>query len=186
MLGAQPQDEDFPPDDLDPNLFEFFGFGQPGQGPHPPPDGPSAQFPADQGNQVWAPWPQQNIGQQMKTQGQGQPGLQPILDDAPLLIPIQPVNLEQGIQGNDVAADGLLIPVEEIIQINSPLAEDPPLVEEQPLMPEKIQEEDLLGSINGQENGLENQQQLDNQDNNEQNEYEAQMVQQPILELNQQ
>lgn len=66
------------------------------------------------------------------------------MDDAPLLFPIQPVDLEQGIQGNDVAA-----------------------------------------SINGQENGLENQQQLDNQDNNEQNEYEAQMVQLPILELNQ-
>jgi hypothetical protein len=30
MLGAQPQDEDFPPedpDDVDPNNFEFFGYG---------------------------------------------------------------------------------------------------------------------------------------------------------------
>jgi len=30
MLGAQPQDEDFPPDDPDdvnPNNFEYFGFG---------------------------------------------------------------------------------------------------------------------------------------------------------------
>jgi hypothetical protein len=48
-----------------------------------------------------------------------------------------------------------------------------------------IQGNDVAASINGQENGLENQQQLDNQDNNEQNEYEAQMVQLPILELNQ-
>lgn len=39
MLEAQPQDEDFlpeDPDDLDPNHFDFFGFGQPGQGPAPP------------------------------------------------------------------------------------------------------------------------------------------------------
>ena len=30
MLGAQPQDEDFPPDDpndVNPNNFEYFGFG---------------------------------------------------------------------------------------------------------------------------------------------------------------
>lgn len=74
MLGDQPQNEDFPPndpDDFDPNRFEFFGFGQPGQGPYPSPDGPSAQFLADPGNQVWAPWSQQNTGQQMETQGQG-------------------------------------------------------------------------------------------------------------------
>lgn len=33
LLGALPQDEDFPPedpDDVDPNHFDFFGFGQPG------------------------------------------------------------------------------------------------------------------------------------------------------------
>ena len=37
MIGAIPQ-EDFPQDDsddVDPNNFEFFGFGQPGQGPAP-------------------------------------------------------------------------------------------------------------------------------------------------------
>lgn len=33
MLGAEPADEDEPPndpDDLQPNVFDFFGFGQPG------------------------------------------------------------------------------------------------------------------------------------------------------------
>lgn len=36
MLGAQPEDEDEPPidpDDINPNLFDFFGYGKPGQGP---------------------------------------------------------------------------------------------------------------------------------------------------------
>ena len=35
-LGGGPPDEDAPPngpDDIQPNLFEFFGFGQPGNGP---------------------------------------------------------------------------------------------------------------------------------------------------------
>ena len=38
MLGAVPQDEDFPPDDpneVDPNNFEFFGFGQTVKAHHP-------------------------------------------------------------------------------------------------------------------------------------------------------
>lgn len=39
LINAMPQDEDLPPDnpdlpdDFDPNHFQFFGFGQPGQGP---------------------------------------------------------------------------------------------------------------------------------------------------------
>jgi hypothetical protein len=36
-LGGVPPDEDIPPNgpnDIQPTLFEFFGFGQPGQGPH--------------------------------------------------------------------------------------------------------------------------------------------------------
>lgn len=44
MLGVMPQDEDMPPEDpndFDPEHFQFFGFGQPGQGPPnlPPADG---------------------------------------------------------------------------------------------------------------------------------------------------
>lgn len=36
MLGGAPPDEDQPPidDDLQPNMFDFFGFGQPGNGPN--------------------------------------------------------------------------------------------------------------------------------------------------------
>ena len=121
MLGAQPQDEDFPledPDDIDPNHFEFFGYGQPGNGPAPPPNGPNAQnhFAEDQGNQVWAPWPNQNVAQL----GQGHPadqhGIQPNMDEVPLLIPIQPVEAEQGGQENHVEEDALTMPVEEVIQ----------------------------------------------------------------------
>lgn len=40
MLGAEPADEDEPPNDradVHPNMFDFVGFGQPGQGPLPPP-----------------------------------------------------------------------------------------------------------------------------------------------------
>ena len=41
MLGIQPQDEDVPPDNDDgfnPGLFDFFGYGQPGNAPPPPID----------------------------------------------------------------------------------------------------------------------------------------------------
>ncbi|CAN6198648.1 unnamed protein product [Urochloa humidicola] len=43
MLGGAPRDEEQPPgpDDFQPNLFHFFGYGQPGQ--WPPQNGPGAQ-----------------------------------------------------------------------------------------------------------------------------------------------
>lgn len=69
LLGAQPQDEDFPLEDLDfvdPNNFDFFGFWQPDQGPANPPNGPQNHFNANATNlQVmgWAPWPPQVDGQ---------------------------------------------------------------------------------------------------------------------------
>lgn len=221
MLGAQPEDEDFPPDgldDIDPDHFEFLGYGQPGQGPAPP-DGPNAQnqFSVDQGNHVWAPWPNQNATQQLGPHSQDQlavhPRLQPNLDDAPLLIPIQ--------QENEAAEDGLVMPIAEVIQNNEPQAEDPPLAEEhvlamdddtdtdsdvfpqaqlpkapveivpfldfnnmQPLMPEEIQEEELLGWINGQGNELKNPHQFGDLGNNGHD--EPQRDQQPPLELGQQ
>lgn len=43
MLGQQPPDEDEPPidpDDVHPNQFDFFGFGQLGQAPPPSPPPP--------------------------------------------------------------------------------------------------------------------------------------------------
>lgn len=69
MLGAMPQDEDFPPEDpndVNPENFDFFGFGQPGQGPPNPPEQPNApnQFNADLANPAWAPWLNQNAAQQ--------------------------------------------------------------------------------------------------------------------------
>lgn len=68
MLGALPQDEDFPPDDpndVDPNQFELFGFGQQGQGLANPPEAPNQfnAFNADATNPAWAPWPNQNVAQ---------------------------------------------------------------------------------------------------------------------------
>jgi len=68
LLGAHAQDEDFPPvdpDDVDPNNFDFFGFGQPGQGPPPPPNRPPDNFNANVDNLQaigWAPWPQPKNG----------------------------------------------------------------------------------------------------------------------------
>lgn len=160
MLGAQAQDEDFPledPDALDPNHFEYFGFGQPGQGP--PPVEPNGQ-----GDQGWAPW-EQNVEQQV--------------DDVPPLIPLQ---LAQEAQAAEEI--GPIHPVEEIIQAVNPNVVALPEAEEhvlamdtdtdtdskvhpqahlpippveivpfpdfnnlQPLMPEEIQEDELLGWI---------------------------------------
>jgi len=62
LLGVVAQDEDMPPDDDDdvqPNHFDFYGFGQPGQGPpHQPaeePDvGPNDVNPQGFG---WNAWP---------------------------------------------------------------------------------------------------------------------------------
>jgi len=51
LLGAQSQDEDFPPedpDDVDPNLFDFHGFG--------PPHNPFEANPANGPDVAWAPW----------------------------------------------------------------------------------------------------------------------------------
>jgi len=123
MLGAVPQDEDFPPDDpddVDPNNFQF-SFGQPSQGPPPPngPNGPFRQFKADLGNPAWAPWDNPNAAQQL---GQGQPAaqqcIQPNLEEAPPLIPLQPMNGNDNDQPHDAANDGLALPVEEVIQNN--------------------------------------------------------------------
>jgi len=59
MLGNHPQDEDIPPDnpdDFDPGLFDFFGYGHLGHGPPPPPDVPEIN--ADAPNAAdWGLWP---------------------------------------------------------------------------------------------------------------------------------
>lgn len=74
MLGAQPQDEDFPPidpDDLDPNNFDFHGYGQPGQGPPNPPPRPPNNFNGNATNFQaigWAPWPASQMGPELEQQ----------------------------------------------------------------------------------------------------------------------
>ena len=108
MLGAQAQDDDFPPDDpedLDPNHFEFYGFGQPGQGPPPPPFGNGNANNAV--NPGWAPWDQPNANNNVAPQQ-----LNPIQDEAPPLIPLQQVTLDQGNNVHDA-------PEEEVIQVNN-------------------------------------------------------------------
>lgn len=59
MLGEQTPDEDQPPngpdDDVNPNLFDFFGFGQPGQGPAPP-----AELDNAPNVDGWGLWPAPN------------------------------------------------------------------------------------------------------------------------------
>lgn len=57
MLGEQAPDEDEPPngpDDVNPNLFDFFGYGQQGQGPAPLAN-PEADAPNAEG---WGLWPE--------------------------------------------------------------------------------------------------------------------------------
>lgn len=57
MLGGAPTDEDQPPngpDDVQPTLFDFFGYGQPGQGPaNDPPNGKQQDLNAE----GWGLWP---------------------------------------------------------------------------------------------------------------------------------
>lgn len=131
LLGAQAQDEDFPPldpDDLDPNHFEFFCYGQPGQGPPPPPDGPiNPNHLPPNGNEGWAPWPPQNAGQHLGLQGV----LQPIPDEAPPLIPFQPILGPQ--DGHDNPNDHMAMPEEEIIQNLQNQVAEQPMAEEQVL-----------------------------------------------------
>jgi hypothetical protein len=61
MLGGMGGDEDVPPgpDNINPEMFDFFGFGQPGPGPI---QGFPDQEPADGDGNVegWGLWPQQD------------------------------------------------------------------------------------------------------------------------------
>jgi len=96
MLGAQPQDEDFPPDDpddVDPNNFDFFGFGQPSHGPAPPnyPNQPFGPLNANLGNQAWAPWNDIAGPDAAHPVAPEQVApIQPIEEEASVLIPLQP------------------------------------------------------------------------------------------------
>lgn len=215
MLGAMPQDEDSPPDDpddVDPNDFQFFGFGWPSHGPPPPQNGQNAaapagpiaptaqnQFNADLANPAWAPWGNPNVAQQIAQQNVAQVGAQPNNEDeAPPLIPIQ--QAQGGQPANEGVADHALL-VEEVIQVNPLPADLPDMAEEQilamdddtdtdsdniqpvqlpippveivpfldfnnlqPLMPKEIQEKDLLGWVNANDNA--NVQGNANEDNN--------------------
>lgn len=88
LLGAQPVDEDDPPNDqdnLNPDVFDFFGYGQPGQGPvfGPPPN-------PDIGPQVdgWGLWPQpqnQHAQQEQQLMNQQILGNEGVLADGALI-----------------------------------------------------------------------------------------------------
>lgn len=76
MLGEQPADEDIPPenpDDVNPNLFDYFGFGQPGQGPVDNPNPNPIAGPQVDG---WGLWPEQPIGPHNPNQQVGEPFLE--------------------------------------------------------------------------------------------------------------
>jgi hypothetical protein len=65
MLGAAPQDEEFPPDDDDfnPNHFIYHGYGQLGMAHHapPPPEEPPVQPNLEfLGPLGWGVWPEQD------------------------------------------------------------------------------------------------------------------------------
>ncbi|KAG2621112.1 hypothetical protein PVAP13_3NG178000 [Panicum virgatum] len=92
MLGGGPPVEDDPPngpDGLQPNLFEFFGFGQPGNGPN---NGPGLP-PNDQANDgvqdmdadAWELWPEQPNNIVLPEQQPPQVNVAPQIDlNAPL------------------------------------------------------------------------------------------------------
>jgi hypothetical protein len=63
--------------------------------------------------------------------GEGHIVAQP--DDAPILIPLQPVEVQQVEQENEIVEEHLVMPVEEVIQNNQFQPADPPLVDEQVL-----------------------------------------------------
>nr|TKW30157.1 hypothetical protein SEVIR_2G016600v2 [Setaria viridis] len=83
LLGVGPEDENQPPDEVDPLLFDFFGYGQPSNaGNHNVPGAMPVQAPAQQ----WGLWPEGPQGQ----------------NDAPFIGPQLPpdVPIVQGLPAN--------------------------------------------------------------------------------------
>ncbi|CAN6342947.1 unnamed protein product [Urochloa humidicola] len=156
MLGGAPGDEEQPPgpDDFQPNLFHFFGYGQPGQGP--PQNGPGNQTqgnnaanpshgnqaPNQQGNVaggahaqgLWGQWQNNNVN--LAEQHLGDQG--PVNVNAEEFIGPMPLDEPQvaGIgNGNGNPQNGLLEPVlQELppqaqngigkVDLNIPMEED--------------------------------------------------------------
>ena len=98
MLGGGAQDEEMPPgpDDIQPNFFQFFGFGQPGNGPNG-----QLGFHENRVNQV--PLGDNNIGGDNQAENWGiWPNDQSPVAQVPVAhVPVaqQPVGLEQPIPG---------------------------------------------------------------------------------------
>lgn len=151
MLGALPQDEDFPPedpDDIDPNHFHFFGFGQARQGP-PPPPAPNAnapgiapnQFAADQADPAWVAWPNQNVAQPLPVQVQAQPIMQinqpkaQVVEQADPLPEeeevVQAQDLQEEIVEEVIVNQGDVLAMDEATDSNDDFQQTPP-----PLQPE--------------------------------------------------
>jgi hypothetical protein len=138
MLGSAAQDEDLPlgDDDFDPNNFFYYGFGQFGQGPPPPPNDSPAPFILEHLQAMgWGVWPNQaveDIGGNLHQQPNALGNQQPNVDGPPMLTPIQP-GQEPMVPNNNVEV--VPPPVEEVIQ--APVAEldevPPPLMEGQVL-----------------------------------------------------
>jgi hypothetical protein len=179
LLGAMPQDEDQPPenpdllDDFNPEHFEFFGFGQPGQGPpfQPPADAFGHNADMAQGLD-WDLWPNPPQQDQAPVEFQPNPVVQEPEEDevAPQLIPLQHEPIPEVIQQLPAPEDNLV--ADEIFEGEVLAMDDltdqsegepplPPFVVEpvqivdfpnfdnlQPLVPDEIQIEDLLGFIN--------------------------------------
>ncbi|KAF8765330.1 hypothetical protein HU200_008706 [Digitaria exilis] len=149
ILGEAPTDEDDPPegpDDVNPNLFDFFGFGQPSQGPPQPPNVQDPPNAAD-----WGLWPDQ-IHQMQPMQNQCNEGPNQAMDGGNL-VNINQQNLEDDAQvqdGNGIDLNVRIpepdnlgtvenMPVE--VEVFIPLANGVPLQ----IMPDEINEDDLLG-----------------------------------------
>lgn len=167
MLGAAPQDEDFPPDDDDfnPNNFFYHGYGQLGQGgplaPAPQPAQPDPIFLNALG---WGVWPNQ----------QYQQAQQDLDEQAPNLIPMQqePIQVQDQIEDsggviqaaveiddNHLLDEGRVLALDDITDSDDDLP--PPLIDDEAQLPifpnlqdipqfqavEDVQVEDLLGYV---------------------------------------
>ncbi|CAN6177127.1 unnamed protein product [Urochloa humidicola] len=157
MLGGGPGDEDQPPapDDLDPSLFHFFGFGQPGQGAnnqvgddHMNVEGGQQEGMAGnlQNNEVqgWGNWPDGPQGQQLPEPFIG-PMPPPHQQPGVPFFELNDLQQQEG-NGNGIGFD-LNQPMEEDLGSIVDLAQDvAPLVAEgnlQVLNPEQVIDEGI-------------------------------------------
>nr|TKW29201.1 hypothetical protein SEVIR_3G380600v2 [Setaria viridis] len=99
LLGVGPEDENQPPDEVDPHMFDFFGYGQPSNaGNHNMPGAMPVHAPAQQ----WGLWPEGPQGQN------NAPFIGPQLPPEVPIVQALPANQEQQVPPQDDNHDALV------------------------------------------------------------------------------